>query len=78
MAQTVRDQGTRNMAFAYCPECRSRIYIENRPRLGQLLACPCCDAISRIVDLDPLELGWARKLVGGEWEEDWEVELERA
>lgn len=64
------------MVFAYCPECRSRVYVKSRPRLGLKLTCPCCELESTIADLDPLELGPARWAMEGE--DDWEVELEQA
>jgi uncharacterized protein YbaR (Trm112 family) len=65
------------MAFAYCPDCRVRLDIKRKPKIGQVVNCWCCSATMRISDLNPLLLDWAAEAAEEGWEEDWEVELER-
>lgn len=61
------------MAFAYCPDCASRIYLGRRPWLGQPVLCDNCDADLAIVRLNPPQLDWVDELV--DVEEPQEEEL---
>ncbi len=45
--------------MAYCPECDSRIRIQNKVRVGQHVTCHECEETLEIVNLKPLELTWA-------------------
>jgi alpha-aminoadipate carrier protein LysW len=69
---------TREMAFAYCPDCVGRIYLGRKPWIGQPVTCESCGADLEVVDLNPLELDWAGDLPDEDLEEDWELELEKA
>jgi hypothetical protein len=40
--------------------------------------CTCCNVVLKVADLNPLQLDWAAEATEEGWEEDWEVELERA
>lgn len=61
------------MAFAYCPDCASRIYLGRRPWVGQPVSCDNCDADLEIVRLNPPEVDWVDELV--DVEEPQEEEL---
>jgi alpha-aminoadipate carrier protein LysW len=69
---------TREMAFAYCPDCVRRIYLGRKPWIGQPVTCESCGADLEVVDLNPLELDWAGDLPDEDLEEEWELELENA
>jgi lysine biosynthesis protein LysW len=60
------------MAFAYCPDCASRIYLGQKPWVGQPVSCNRCEADLEVTNLNPLELDWTDDLVAGDWEEDGE------
>ncbi len=74
------------MAFAYCPDCAARIYLDGKPWLGQPVFCHYCDADLEVVHLNPLELDWAENVADDEWEnaadvdwqEDWDLEPQEA
>ncbi len=66
------------MAFGYCPDCLARLDVARIPRLGQQVTCGGCSAILRVIDLNPLQIDWAAEATSEGWEEEWEVELERA
>jgi lysine biosynthesis protein LysW len=46
------------MPKAFCPECAKRISLKS-PRIGQKLHCPHCETALVVINLDPLDLGWA-------------------
>lgn len=66
------------MAFAYCPDCGTRIYLGHRPWLGQPTMCDYCDADLEVVHLNPVELDWVSDEGDGDWHEEPEVEYEPA
>jgi len=41
-----------------CPMCDAVVTLQNKPKLGQRVVCPGCDAALEVVWLDPLELDW--------------------
>ncbi len=43
---------------ANCISCQEMVNTGNHPRLGDIVACPKCDARLEVVWLDPLELDW--------------------
>lgn len=60
------------MAFAYCPDCASRIYLGQRPWLGQPVFCENCDADLEVVRLGPPQLDWVDELADAEEpREEW-------
>jgi lysine biosynthesis protein LysW len=46
------------MATAICLDCGRKILIGPKPKRGQLVACPHCNAEMEIISLSPLELDW--------------------
>jgi lysine biosynthesis protein LysW len=48
------------MSSTLCPDCGGKIMLGPKPRKGQWIACPHCNADLEIVSLNPLELDWAR------------------
>ncbi|MGH2538725.1 MAG: hypothetical protein ACRDHL_15150 [Candidatus Promineifilaceae bacterium] len=50
------------MTSAICPDCGRQIDLGPRPRKGQFIACPHCNADLEIVSLNPPELEWAEYL----------------
>jgi lysine biosynthesis protein LysW len=66
------------MAFAYCPDCGSRIYLGHKPWVGQPAGCDRCDADLEVVELSPLQLDWSENLLDEDWEKDWQFEVEPA
>jgi lysine biosynthesis protein LysW len=57
------------MAVAYCLDCGGRIYLGQRPWVGQAVFCSRCDADLEVIQTNPLELDWTDNLVDEEWEE---------
>jgi lysine biosynthesis protein LysW len=57
------------MAFAYCPDCASRIYLGPKPWLGQPVTCNRCEADLEVTNLNPPELDWIDALVSESWED---------
>ena len=39
-----------------CPACDEKIFIGERPKVGQYLLCSICDEKLEIVNLDPIQL----------------------
>jgi lysine biosynthesis protein LysW len=66
------------MAFAYCPECGSRIYLGQRPAIGAPAQCDTCETDLEIVSVNPPALAWADAAADGTWEVEWAMELEEA
>ncbi len=62
------------MPVAICPSCGDDIKLSGRPRIGQRVVCPYCEAELEVIELDPVELDWVD--YEEEWEEDWEEEWE--
>jgi hypothetical protein len=64
------------MTIAFCPDCEEGISFRVKPKLGQRITCPSCDADLEIINVSPLELDWAYDEPDMEWEdeEDWEEE----
>jgi transcription initiation factor IIE alpha subunit len=64
------------MAIAFCPECEEGVSLGPRPRIGQRVTCPHCNAELEVVDLSPVELDWAYDELEVDWEEeeDWDEE----
>ncbi len=58
------------MAIAFCPDCDGSVSVGPKPRLGQRVNCPHCDAELEVIEVSPLELDWAYD----EPEVDWEAE----
>jgi lysine biosynthesis protein LysW len=66
------------MAFAYCLECGERIYLGQRPWIGQEVFCERCGADLEVTCVRPLELDWTEDLVESDQDRGLEVELETA
>jgi len=47
------------MASAFCPDCGGKIVLGPKPKKGQWVSCPYCNADLEIVSLNPIELAWA-------------------
>jgi lysine biosynthesis protein LysW len=47
------------MTSAFCPDCGQKIVLGPKPRKGQLISCPHCNADLEIIAVNPLELDWA-------------------
>jgi lysine biosynthesis protein LysW len=58
------------MAVAYCLDCGERIYLGNRPRVGQAAFCQHCGADLEVTNVSPLILGWTDDLVIQDREEE--------
>jgi lysine biosynthesis protein LysW len=66
-----------SMATALCPDCDQKIVIGPKPKKGQWVSCPHCNADLEIISLSPLELDWAQYDDDEELEDDfWEDEEE--
>lgn len=48
------------MATALCPDCGQKIVIGPKPKRGQWVSCPHCNADLEIASVSPLELDWVR------------------
>jgi len=46
------------MQSAECPSCSEEIILPNNVQLGQRVDCPHCDAVLKVIWLDPPELEW--------------------
>lgn len=66
------------MAYAYCLDCGSRIYLGRRPWVGQPAFCDECEADLEVVRVNPLELDWTDNLLEQEPEPDTSFELATA
>jgi DNA replicative helicase MCM subunit Mcm2 (Cdc46/Mcm family) len=63
-------KGTVKMAFAYCLDCGSRIYLGAKPWKGQPVFCERCDADMEVTRVNPLELDWTDNLIDEEPEQE--------
>ena len=61
------------MAFAYCPDCASRIHLGRRPWLGQPAFCDHCEADLEVVRLNPPELDWVDEVTDDPWQQEPEL-----
>jgi lysine biosynthesis protein LysW len=66
------------MAFAYCPDCSSRIYLGERPHLGEPAWCDTCGADLEVVNVNPPALAWAEATADAAWETEWAIDFEEA
>lgn len=66
------------MAFAYCPDCASRIYLGRKPWVGQLVLCDQCEADLEVVQTNPPVLDWTDNLPEDDWEQEEQLELQTA
>jgi lysine biosynthesis protein LysW len=41
-----------------CPSCGSDIEVHPASQIGQRIICPSCDAVLKVVWLDPVEVDW--------------------
>lgn len=48
------------MATALCPDCGQKIVIGPKPKKGQWVSCPHCNADLEIINIRPIELDWVR------------------
>jgi hypothetical protein len=64
------------MAIALCPDCEEGISVGPRPRIGQRVTCPHCNAELEVVEINPLELDWAFEDTDTDYDEEdeWEEE----
>jgi len=46
------------MQSAECPSCGEEIILPSNVQLGQRVDCPHCDAVLKVIWLDPPELEW--------------------
>ena len=61
------------MATALCPDCGQKIVIGPKPKKGQWVSCPHCNADLEIVSISPLELDWAAYDEDEDFDDDfWE------
>ncbi|MCI0399497.1 MAG: hypothetical protein L0332_32200 [Chloroflexi bacterium] len=63
------------MTSALCPDCGRKIVVGPKPKKGQWVSCPHCNADLEIVSLSPLEFDWAQYDAEDE-EEEFEEEYE--
>lgn len=66
------------MAFGYCLDCGGRIYLGQRPWVGQAAFCDRCGADFEITRVNPLELDWTDDLVDEDREVNVDLEFEIA
>jgi glutaredoxin len=65
------------MAIAFCPDCEESISVGPRPKVGQRITCPHCNADLEVIDSSPLELDWAYDGPEDDWDdEEWDDEEE--
>jgi lysine biosynthesis protein LysW len=63
------------MATAFCPDCGQKIDIGPKPKRGQWVSCPHCNADLEIINVTPMELDWAQYDEDEEIDDDfWEIE----
>ncbi|MGI5915701.1 MAG: lysine biosynthesis protein LysW [Anaerolineae bacterium] len=46
------------MPYAVCPACDEDVHLPGRPRMGDVLFCPSCEAELEVVSTNPLDLDW--------------------
>ncbi|MCL7452224.1 MAG: lysine biosynthesis protein LysW [Anaerolineae bacterium] len=61
------------MAFAYCPDCASRIYLGRKPWLNQPAFCDQCEADLEVVRLNPPVLDWVDEVADDPWQQEPEL-----
>lgn len=59
------------MATALCPDCGQKIVIGPKPKKGQWVSCPHCNADLEIISISPLELDWAMYDEDEDFDEDF-------
>jgi len=65
------------MATAFCPDCGQKIDIGPKPKKGQWVSCPHCNADLEIISTSPLELDWVQYDGDEDFEDDfWDDEDE--
>lgn len=63
------------MATALCPDCGQKIVIGPKPKKGQWVSCPHCNADLELISISPLELDWAQYDEDDELDDDfWDDE----
>lgn len=63
------------MATALCPDCGQKIVIGPKPKKGQWVSCPHCNADLELISISPLELDWAQYDEDEDLEDDfWDDE----
>lgn len=45
--------------FVFCLDCEQIITLEYKPKTGERVVCPGCEAEMEIVGTDPVQLDWA-------------------
>jgi lysine biosynthesis protein LysW len=58
------------MAVSYCLDCGGRIYLGQRPWVGQAAFCRRCGADLEVTHVNPLTLDWTDNLVDEEWNKE--------
>lgn len=61
------------MKAAFCPECEGEFRIGPVLKVGQRVNCSHCDAELEVINLAPLELGWAYDEPAADWEDEDET-----
>jgi lysine biosynthesis protein LysW len=59
------------MATAFCPDCGQKIDIGPKPKKGQWVSCPHCNADLEIISTSPLELDWAQSVGDEDFDDDF-------
>jgi alpha-aminoadipate/glutamate carrier protein LysW len=62
------------MAEAMCPDCGQQVEVGLKPKLGQWLTCPHCNAELEVVSVNPVELDWASDFEEDDEDEFWDEE----
>jgi alpha-aminoadipate/glutamate carrier protein LysW len=60
------------MAEAMCPDCGQQVEAGVKPKMGQWLMCPHCNADLEVVSVNPLELDWASDVDDDDEDELWD------
>jgi lysine biosynthesis protein LysW len=60
------------MAEAMCPDCGQQVEVGAKPKMGQWLICPHCNADLEVVSVNPLELDWASDVDDDDEDEFWD------
>lgn len=66
------------MAFSYCPDCGSRVYLGHKPWVGQPVGCDRCNADLEVVEVNPPQLDWTENLLDESWEKEPEPDFQTA
>lgn len=64
------------MAAVLCPDCTKKIVIGPKPKIGQFVSCPHCEAYLEIVSTSPLELDWPidGDIEFSDWDDDDDID----